>query len=713
MTQKKYGAGAAAWWQLAQIVGPNRQLAEDLLPVVSHPDAVISPTSRMKEKGKVPSRYNDVRHVVGFHAWTDYKATPTDIERWSKEPDYGICIQTRLVRALDIDVSDPAKAEALRVFIEEHLGFVLPKRCRENSGKLLLAFEMQGTFAKRVVKVDGGMIEFLANGQQFIAVGTHPSGVPYNWTYGVPDCFPEVSAEQFEEIWSGLVAKFALEPPSTGGLRRPPGGQVLSDPTLDALDVLSWGNENQAFIRCPFEAEHTTDSGETATAYFPRGTRGYQQGHFKCLHAHCAHREDVDFLDAFGLRLKDFEDLPVVEGEPLPLPAFERHRDGWIYATLGNLRKALERPDVCGVDIRLDTFKDDVMFSPAGKGQWRAIRDYDYVALREHLEDGFTGFEPIGRELMRDAVLLIAENNKFDSAIEWINRLQWDGVPRVENFLRDYFGSEDSPYTRAVSLYMWTAMAGRVLVPGIKADMVPILVGAQGIQKSSSIAALVPAPELFVEISFAEKEDDLARRMRGRLVAEIAELRGLNSRDLEGIKTFTARTHENWVPKFKEFATNYPRRLIFIGTTNQDEFLADETGNRRWLPVRVQQGNAQRLQEEHAVLWAEARELFNILGVCHADAERLGKEIHEEYMIVDSWHDTVRRWLRTPDIDGGAPETRDFLLTSEILQGAIGIEMKHVIKNEIWRVGKILRALGYARKNIRVQGEQTKVWALK
>src|SRR5690606_14634369 len=114
-----------------------------------------------------------------------------------------------------------------------------------------------------------------------------------------------------------------------------------------------------------------------------------------------------------------------------------------------------------------------------------------------------------------------------------------------------------------------------------KADMAPILVGQQGAGKSTAVAAMAPAPEFFAEISFSEKDEDLARKMRGRLVAEIGELRGLHTREQEAIKAFVSRTHENWIPKYREFAVQFPRRLVFIGTTNKDEFLADETGNRR------------------------------------------------------------------------------------------------------------------------------------
>ncbi len=85
--------------------------------------------------------------------------------------------------------------------------------------------------------------------------------------------------------------------------------------------------------------------------------------------------------------------------------------------------------------------------------------------------------------------------------------------------------------------------------------------------------------------------------MRGRLVAEIGELRGLNTKELESIKAFVTRTHENWIPKYREFATQFPRRLVFVGTTNEDEFLADKTGNRRWLPVEVSKVDVKAIKE--------------------------------------------------------------------------------------------------------------------
>ncbi|NRN27889.1 VapE domain-containing protein [Photorhabdus heterorhabditis] len=406
---------------------------------------------------------------------------------------------------------------------------------------------------------------------------------------------------------------------------------------------------------------------------------------------------------------QDFDVIEAKDDEPAPLPALKRDKYGQIESTIDNVAKAVARPDFCGLQIRFDQFRDEIMFTHSGAEQWQTFSDADYSRLRITLEQ--RSFKPVGRELIRDVVLLTADENPFDSAVTWLNSLKWDGVPRVEHFYNTHFGTEDSQYTRAVSLYMWTALAGRVMNPGCKADMVPILVGAQGCGKSTGVAALSPDPEFFTEVALGEKEDDLARKMRGRLVGEIGELRGLHTKELEAIKAFISRTHENWIPKYREFATQFPRRLVFIGTTNQDEFLADDTGNRRWLPVRVKNVDVAAIREDRLQLWAEARELFNRSGVAFQTAECLATEVHEQHMIKDVWLETVTRWLDEPDaITGEKPRGREFLLASDVLREALNFDVTRIGKREEMRVGNVLADCGYKRVRRTVNGKQIRVW---
>ena len=712
-----WGATTDDWTHFDLLLG----LGADLLPVVSNPGAVVAAGSKLRGLGKTPSRYNRARQVVGIPGWTSYQASDGELARWAAEPDYGICLQTRSARALDIDVPDEALARAITDLIDEYLDFALPARYRADSGKVLLAFTLPGGLAKRTMRVDGGIIEFLATGQQFVAAGTHPAGARYEWAGGLPDSFPELAPETFEGLWGALTERFAIEE-SRGGavsVRRRGEHMDLPDPVADLLReqgrVLDEDRDGALVIACPWAEEHTTgEEGDGSTVWFPAGTNGHAKGHFKCLHGHCEGRTDSDFFAAVGYVEDMAGEFDVVEpegpgGAPrAPLPAFKRDKAGGILATLENVALAVRRPDLCGADIRHDEFRDEIMFATAGD-DWRPFRDADYSRLRIRLER--SGFRPIGREMVRDVVLMVSEERPFDSAITWLEGLKWDGQARVDTFLQMYFGAEDSSYVRAVSRYLWSALAGRVLLPGVKADMAPILVGEQGAAKSSSVAAMVPDPDFFTEVSFSEKDDDLARKMRGRLLAEISELRGLRSREVESIKAFISRTHENWVPKYREFATTYARRLVFIGTTNKDEFLADETGNRRWLPVRVTRADVEAVKRDRRLLWAEARELFRVSGIAYQAAEELAEPIHKEHMITDPWAGEIVKWLTTPDtLTGGCPRVRSFLRVGDVAREALRLEPKQIGKGEEMRICNSLREIGYRRKKMRISGVSTWVW---
>jgi predicted P-loop ATPase len=256
-------------------------------------------------------------------------------------------------------------------------------------------------------------------------------------------------------------------------------------------------------------------------------------------------------------------------------------------------------------------------------------------------------------------------------------------------------------------------MAGRVVAGGVKADMTPILVGEQGSGKSTGVASMSPAPEFLTEISFGEREDDMARKMRGKLIAELGELRGLHTKELEGIKAFMTRTHEQWIPKFKEFSTTYPRRLVFIGTTNKAEFLADETGHRRWLPMKVGDVRVEDIKRDCLQLWAEARELYKAKGVCYSEAEKLAKEVHHEYEIVDDWEVIIENWLDS--IDENTFETyreRGNLTTNEVLTKAFDMKPKDIHSGFTRRCAAILVKFGYVNTKRISNGKQTRVYVL-
>lgn len=717
-----WGATDADWRHFADRLG----LQADLLPVVSNPAAEISPLSKMRDLGKTPSRYGPDDLVVGIPKWTQNQSTARDVARWQANSDLGICLQTRVVRAIDIDIADPVRAAE----VEDLISFMtaLPARRRANSGKCLLAFRMPGAFAKRVIKTAHGIIEFLATGQQFIAVGTHPSGARYEWwseeQFAVvqdklPDAIPELTPAEFEVLWQALVSQFALPDGATeirAGMTPMTARSMddVDDPTVTWLADNGWvtgyERDGRVDVRCPWEHGHSMDSGPTATSWFPAGVGGFESGHFHCLHASCAARTDSDFLAATGHTRSAFDVVtalsPAKDGAPPveiePLPVFQRDRSGAIEAVLNNVLAAVRRPDVIRRRIGVDRFLCSMMTSDdEGEGAWRRFTDDDYTRVRSVLEH--IGFKPLKPEMVKSAVKLVAKEHAFDSAIDWLDGLEWDGVERIDSFFPTFFGVEDTPYTRAVGAYSWTTLAGRCLVPGVKADMAPVLVGLQAAGKTTAVEALAPFDDAdesaFVEINLTKKDEDIARSLRGKLVGEIAELRGLQSRDAESIKAWVSRRTEEWTPKYEEFGTRFARRLLLIGTGNKDGFLDDETGERRWLPMHVGAVDVAGIRREREQLWAEGAHRFRRLGVAWQAAYELAPAEHVKFKLTDVWDDAVNDWLSRDGMDGdvGVARGAGVVRVSEILHSALRIESGRQTRSDEMRVAKILTRFGYEK----------------
>jgi predicted P-loop ATPase len=563
----------------------------------------------------------------------------------------------------------------------------------------------------------------------------HPDTLlPYQWAgagdwHALPVLPPEIL-----EIWQELEKQ--VDPVHEGA--GVPDGDPEADPVVQHLEVKGLVKakliDGTRHIVCPFQSQHTDGKSKVGDcSYFPALTGGYAQGHFHCFHTACDGRSDEEFLDGIGYDRHatvaaqfDTVDASATASAP-PLNALEpvivvrdvakealrtlqRDRQGRPLAIAPNLEVALI-PEISQKRIAKDSFRDTVMWAPPGTDDWRDFTDNDYTELRIRFERNFR-FKPIGRELIRDLVHHTANKYRFDSAQLWLNSLQWDGIPRVEQFAPRYLGTVDTPYTRAVSCYLWTAMAGRVLEPGVKADMVPILTGPQGARKSTVVMDMVPAPEHYAEIDFFADETDLARKMRGTLIAEFAELKGLRSKEIEHVKAYITRQRENWTPKFIEFNQTYPRRCVFIGTTNQEEYLADETGNRRWLPLTVGTIDCEALRHDRDQLWAEGARLFEVDGVAWAAAERLAREVHGEHMVTDPWQAPIEKWLAEPETFGEEIRQLAGFRIGEILYGALAINTKEQNRGNEMRVAAILRKLGLVKKDKWMEGRSVKCWQL-
>lgn len=245
-----------------------------------------------------------------------------------------------------------------------------------------------------------------------------------------------------------------------------------------------------------------------------------------------------------------------------------------------------------------------------------------------------------------DALRMFFKRREYNPIIELIEGIQWDGKNRVEHCLTKWMAAEDSDYTREVSRLIFAGGINRLYNPGCKFDDVPVLVGVrQGEGKSTFIKWLAINEQWFTEIKKVDGSDSI-EALFGSWICEIPELSAFKKADdVESIKAFVTRTKDKYRKPYDKNPVEYPRRCIFIGTTNNDRFLTDKTGNRRFYPVTAHSSgydlfdHQEECQEYIIQCWAEARERFKAGNMPPFADYRLLKEFeaHQEEAMEDDW----------------------------------------------------------------------------
>jgi putative DNA primase/helicase len=237
----------------------------------------------------------------------------------------------------------------------------------------------------------------------------------------------------------------------------------------------------------------------------------------------------------------------------------------------------------------------------------RPIRDEDETAAAIWIDEVYGMQAPVG--WAGEAMRLSASASAHHPVRAYLDGLVWDGVERLPAMLATYWGADSAPLTGAVGVAWMIGCVARVRRPGCQMDNTLVLVGPQGAGKSSSIRyGLVPEPAFFDDgrLDFGGDKDSM-QRVAGRWIYEIPELISTRKREVEDVKAFLTRTIDSYRPPYGRNVIDQPRQVVFIGTTNEDAFLRDPTGSRRFWAVRVSRADVVGLRRDRDQLWAEAQ----------------------------------------------------------------------------------------------------------
>jgi predicted P-loop ATPase len=317
----------------------------------------------------------------------------------------------------------------------------------------------------------------------------------------------------------------------------------------------------------------------------------------------------------------------------------------------------------------------------------RPVRDTDVTQLQEWLQHA--GLRKIGKDTTHQAVDLRAQERAFHPVRNYLSGLVWDRQERIKKWLPYYLGCDHAPYTEGIGRMFLIAMVARIFEPGSKADYMMVLEGPQGARKSTA-CAILGGQWYSDNLPDVTGGKDVAQHLRGKWLIEIAELSATSRAEDAALKAFISRTVERYRPSYGRKEVIEPRQCLFIGTTNKTAYLRDETGGRRFWPIKVGSVDTDALKQDRDQLFAEAVRLYQSGERWWPDEDFERQHIKPEQdarFESDAWEETIAGWLR---------DQRQVLI-GQVARDALGIEMQRIGRQDQNRISAILERLNWVR----------------
>ena len=305
----------------------------------------------------------------------------------------------------------------------------------------------------------------------------------------------------------------------------------------------------------------------------------------------------------------------------------------------------------------------------------------DTIELKAWLEKTWISGE-VKTATVNEAIAAVAARHKVHPIRDWLESLEWDRIERLPTFFSDFCGAKQTPYTDAVGRSLFVSAVARIMRPGCQVDTMVTLEGEQGVGKSKLVRAIF-GEDWRCEITEAPGALDFYQCMAGKWVGEFSELSAMGRVDQNRVKQALTSTCDTYRSSYGHKAQTHPRQFIFIGNTNKEEYLFDETGARRYLPIECREIDSEAAGAIRDQLFAEAMFRFGAGEKWH-DIPGAAEEQEKRYQF-DSWQDHVGKYL----------ENKSRVTMTEIMEEALFLKIEKQDRSAQTRVGSIIRRLGW------------------
>jgi predicted P-loop ATPase len=339
--------------------------------------------------------------------------------------------------------------------------------------------------------------------------------------------------------------------------------------------------------------------------------------------------------------------------------------------------------------LRVTILRKDLPVAPGGESASagplpRSVRDEDVSQLQEWLQH--MGMPKIGKDQVHQAIDQRAMERAFHPVRDYLDGVRWDKTHRLDEWLSTYLGASKGAYEAKIGRMFLVGMVARIFKPGCQSDYMIVLEGEQGERKSSACRVL--AGEWFSDGLKTIGDKDASQHLRGKWLIEIGELSAFGRADTEALKHFLTQTVERYRPSYGRKEVVEPRQCAFIGTTNKKAYLKDETGARRFWPVKIGRIDLEALGRDRDQLFAEAVEAFRAGAQWWPEGDFEREHIKPQQASrfeADAWQGAIAEFIRG----------RERVTVSEVANGALDIHIGKIGTEVQRRIAAVLIDAGW------------------
>lgn len=400
--------------------------------------------------------------------------------------------------------------------------------------------------------------------------------------------------------------------------------------------------------------------------------------------------------NAIGMCEKVYSPAPLIQEDATATPDLDQpikystNPKGIPFVNVYNIAQILEADSLLNKAFRYNEFSHEHEANVRTGMEFVPLQKDDIIFTMVYIQKTYTFFEKVSSPMIQEAIMNVAVKNPVNPPVDMVKSATWDGEARINHWLHKVFGAADNEVTQSIASNWLKGLVNRIIHPGCKFDTVLVLEGSQGIGKSSALRAL--GDPWYAETTMDIDTKDFQLILTQNIIVEFSEGASLSRSASAAMKQKITDQEDNFRKPYDRTSQKYPRHVVFAMTTNEEQYLKDHTGNRRWLPVSLpeQKADLEWLKENKMQMFAEAyHRLYELKETTYEFPKEL-EALQSERLEEDPWISKIVTWYFDVLKDNQREEGITAIQAYEdgIHLGATG---KDIRPGEIHRVSTILK----------------------